>query len=83
MNGAKFKMVKTVDGGTRLKRMPDPIAIPKREAMRLATLALEAWAKYGQHMKGSGRGSDCSFHATGYSTEYLVEVIRLSMEKGV
>lgn len=56
--------------------------MPKKEAMRLAILALEQWAKYGQQMRRIGRGAECSFDVTGYSTEYLVAVIRLSMEKG-
>lgn len=79
----RFTLVKTVDSGTRLEREPSPIVTPMREAMRLAAQALEQWAKYGQQMRSIGRGADCSFDATGYSTDYLVALIRLSMEKGV
>ena len=55
-----------------------PIAISKDKAIALAIKALQSWEQYGQEMRKIGRGGQCTQSATGYTTEYLVEMLKLA-----
>lgn len=66
---------------TNLK-LKAPLALSKDEALKLAMSALKSWGNYGQEMRALGRGADCSREVTGYSNDYLISMIQLTIDQG-